>query len=203
MPVKLVAPLLLSLSCFLVSCVTTEGAAESQSRWLEPSPQLREQIEENVERLPYTHHSDRLQLVQWFAEVGEPAYPWLIELAGDEREGVASAAISALGSTRDPRLVEVIRELPWPSPEEDFNRALARARALLWLGDWSEIPILIDGLESDRVWTRALCASTLFAETKEQHGYDPQGDEESRAAAVAEWRAWWSARSGDPLLEGS
>lgn len=187
----------------LFSCVTTQNSTTSDSRWLAPSPQLREQIEENIERLPYTHHSDRIQLVQWFAEVGEPAYPWLLELTQDEREGVASSAISALGSTRDARLVEVIHELEWPTPEEDFERALAKARALLWLGDWSEIPVLIQGLESDRLWTRALCAKTLQAETNDLHGFDPRGEPAERAEAVAAWKAWWTERSSDPLLEAS
>lgn len=82
-------------------------------------------------------------------------------------------------------------------------QALERARALLRLGDWDAIPIIILGLESDRPYTRALCARELKQATNNHRGFDPQGDPESRAIAVNEWKNWWRARKNDPLLEAS
>ncbi len=189
----------------LVSCVTsTQGSVKSKpKKWLEPTPTLREDIEEQIQRLPFTHNVERVELIRWFAGVGEPAYPFLLKLARDERRGVASAAISALGATGDPRLVPELRALPWPTPEQDFGQALERARALLRLGDWDEIPVLITGLESERLWTRSLCARTLKEATNLLHGFDPKADEASRAKAVTAWRQWWREQSNDPLLETS
>lgn len=190
----------------LTSCVTTTNGVQesgSVSKWLEPSSALREDIERQAERLPYTHNRERVELIHWFATVGEPAYPWLLELARDDRRGVAGAAISALGATGDQRLIEDMRALPWPTPDEDLVQALERARALLRLGDWEEIPVLIRGLESDRLWTRALCSRTLTEATNMSHGYLPEGTLESRELAIGEWKNWWEARSGDSLLEAS
>lgn len=164
---------------------------------------MREDIETQVARLPYTHNRERVELIHWFATVGEPAYPWLLELAQDERKGVASAAMTALGSTGDQRLIDDMRALPWPTAEEDLNQALEKARALLRLGDWDEIPVLLVGLESDRLWTRALSARTLTEATNMSNGYSASGSPESRKVAIAEWQDWWQTRSGDLLLEAS
>ena len=195
------APLLLVLLA-LGACTSTRDSQRANERWLEPSPTLRKDIEQQVQRLPYTHGAERVELIQWFAGVGEPAYPWLLELLEDERRPVRSAAISALGSTSDPRLVPEIVAASWPSQDEDPVLALERARALLRLGDWSEIPVLIRGLEAPEVWDRALCLRTLRDATNQTHGFDPNGTDAERAAAIERWRRWWRERSSDPLLEG-
>ena len=203
---NLLALAALGLPLLITSCVSTTSGSQrvaNPGKWLEPSPTLRADIEAQAARLPFTHNSERVELVRWFAGVGEPAYPWLFELAQDEREGVASAAISALGSTGDQRLIEDIRALPWPTASENLSQALERARALLRLGDWSAIPTMIVGLESDRPYTRALCARALTDATNNSHGFQPHADEASRANAVKEWKDWWRSRSNDPLLEAS
>jgi len=204
---NLLAPLALVASFALASCITTTNGVQRNNRdvskWLEPTPTLRQDLDDQSARLPFTHNRERVDLIRWFARVGEPAYPWLLEMAADERENVASAAIAALGSTGDHRLIEEMKALPWPTPDENFGQALERARALLRLGDWSEIPILIRGLESDRPYLRALCSKTLNEATNSTHGFDPLGESEGRAVAVAEWKTWWQARSGDSLLEAS
>lgn len=190
------------LLCLLASCVTEGGSRRASQQsvgpWLEPSPQLREQIQERIARLPWTHGIERVELIRWLATVGEPAYPALLETCTDPRPEVAGAALAALGATGDSRLVEPLRGLSWSYRLPPIVK-LERARALVRLGDWSEVPTLIEGLESEELMTRALCAKALSDTTRERFDYDAKAAPEERAASVARWRAWWEERSADPL----
>jgi hypothetical protein len=197
-------PALLLLLPLTAGCVSDSSHAlpgkKDVGPWLEPSPSLQIQIDEQADRLPWTHGVERIELIRWFATVGEPAYPKLLELAADPRPDVAGSALAALGSTNDSRLVEPIRALTWsyrlPRPVQ-----LERARALVRLGDWSEVPTLIEGLEDEDVYVRALCSKTLFDLTRERFGYDPNSTQLEREQAVERWWGWWRARSLDPLAE--
>jgi hypothetical protein len=199
--------LLISLSLvalFAPSCMTVDqGSGNTQANlgpWVAASPSLQRKIESQAERLPWTHGIDRVELIQWFAGVGEPAYGTLLGLVLDPRTDVAGAALAALGSTRDSRLVEPLRLLPWP-PASNLDLALERARTLLRLGDWSMVPVLMEGLADKRLMTRALCSQALFEATHERFGFDPNGSPVERASAVDRWQGWWFARSGDLLLD--
>lgn len=193
----------LSLAC-LASCVT-EGDPMHPTRaaagpWLEPSPMLAQEIEQQAERLPWTHGYERIEMIHWFASVGEPAYPTLLGMVSDPRMDVAGSALAALGATGDSRLVEPLRGIPWPL-ESEIDLALERARTLLRLGDWSMVPHLIDGLEDDRVMIRALSAQALYEATHQRFDYDPSAAVAERETAVDAWRAWWTKRQGDPLVK--
>ncbi len=191
------------LSSLALGCASTRGsaaAAGSDGDWLEPSPGLARKIEDHASRLPWAPTlEERIELIQWFASVGEPAYTTLLGLVTDPRPDVAGAALAALGSTGDSRLVSHVRALPWP-PEEQSDLALERARALLMLGDWSMVPLLIDGLRDERLYTRAVCVRTLSEATRERFGYEPGADPEVREAAVLRWERWWAGRRGDRRL---
>lgn len=189
--------------CLLSACVSTQSEVASASKaspWLKPTPTLRQRIADEAARLPWTHGIDRVDLIQWFAKVGEPAYPTLLDMVLDPRADVAGAALAALGATRDSRLVEPLRALPWPTDGDGGDVALERARTLLRLGDWQMVPRLIAGLSDERLMTRALCAQALEEATKERFGFDPRAEADERAVAVAKWEEWWKSRSADPLL---
>jgi hypothetical protein len=185
------------------ACVSanSSGTAKGTGPWLDPSPQLRAQIEDKAKRLPWTHGVERVEMIQWFAGVGEPAYGTLLALARDPRPDVAGAAWASLGATRDSRLVEYLREIPPAKGAEAVDLNLERARTLLRLGDWQSVPALICGLKDDRPITRALCSQALFEATHEKFDFDPRGTPESRELAIARWNEWWAARSQDPLLQ--
>lgn len=193
----------LSLSC-LGSCIT-EGDPLHPTRaaagpWLEPSPILAQEIQQQADRLPWTHGYERIEMIHWFASVGEPAYPTLLGMVSDPRDDVAGAALAALGATGDSRLVEPLRKIPWPE-ESDIDLALERARTLLRLGDWSMVPHLIDGLGDERVMIRALCAQALYEATHQRFGYDANADAATREQTIQVWRDWWAKRQRDPLVK--
>lgn len=189
--------LLLNTAC--VTSLQSPRAETNVDGWLEPSPALRQQIEDEAKRLPWTHGMERIESIHWFASVGEPAYPTLLAMVLDPRADVAGAALAALGSTKDSRLVESLRELPWPDADHS-DLALERARTLLRLGDWQMVPHLVKGLRDERMMTRALCIQALDEATHERFGFDPRAEADVRESAVLRWEAWTKDRLSDPLL---
>jgi hypothetical protein len=201
--------LALVLSSLAPACVTTvegrprQDSAEDKSPWLEPSPVLREQIRDTIERMPWTHGAERIDQIRWLASVGEAAYTQLLPVCLDPRPDVAGSALAALGATGDGRLVEPLRELDWPSESKlDDKLLLERARTYVRLGDWSQIQVLVDGLRSDDVWTRGWCSQALYEVTKERFDYNAHAEPEERAKAIEKWQQWLDSRRVEGLLPG-
>lgn len=190
-------------SLLFASCSSTDGGLDDriQGRWLPASPVLKQQIDDEAERLPFRHGVEQLEAIRWFASVGEPAYPTLLRLALDERDHVAFSALAALGATGDPRLAEPLRIIPWPEERFRGDLGFERARTLVRLGDWSAMPVLIAGLRDERILTRSLCIKTLEEATGDSRGFDARGAENAREVAVKRWESWWLARTGEGLLD--
>ncbi len=181
------------------SCMTTSGQRQEKSPWLEPSPTLQSQIDDQIARLPWTSGIDRVEQIRWFASVGEPAYPDLLDLCLDRRPDVAGAALAALGATGDSRLVNPLHELKWPRSLER-GVELERARAYMRLGDWAQVGTLVDGLEDENLWARAWCAQSLYESTGQRFDYDAKAEPAARANAVERWRAWIASRQAEGIL---
>ena len=58
------------------------------------------------------------------------------------------------------------------------------------IADPSDLDV-IDGLQHERLMVRALCAQSLYEESRNRFGYVPGGSQEERALAVERWRDWW------------
>lgn len=194
----------LLLSLFLAACSSTardvRDDAQPRSPWIQATPLLSQQIEDEAARLPYSHGFDRLEQIRWFASVGEPAYPFLLRLAADPRDDVAAAALASLGATLDARLVPHIHALAWDETRALGDLGLERGRTLVRLGDWSQIPVLIEGLGDERLFTRSLCGDALKEATHETHGFDPRAEQSAREKAIGRWREWWLQRAGEGIL---
>lgn len=195
---------LVSTAALFGACLAPSESLETRSGgppddWVQASPVLAQEIQDEVERLPWTHGFERLEQIRWFAAVGEPAYRELLTLAEDPRPDVAAAALASLGATLDRSLVPHVRAVELAGgPGSDLW--LERARTLVRLGDWSEIPTLIQGLGDARLYTRSLCLDALKEVTHETQGYDPRADATLRAEAIQRWNLWWAAREQDWIL---
>jgi hypothetical protein len=69
------------------------------------------------------------------------------------------------------------------------------------LGDWSHIGLLIQGLEDEVPYNRALCARILQGATNNNFGYDYRMGENDRASAVKRWKDWYAERAEDAILK--
>ncbi len=195
--IRLVAVVGLGLLASCSSSGTAEVVGDPMSPWVMPSPLLEEQLNDEAKKLPWAHGLERVEQIRWFASIGEPAYPKLLELVADPRDHVAAAALAALGATGDRRLVDHIQNVAWSEQRKLGNLALERARTLVRLGDWSEIPVLINGLRAERVYTRALSAKALQEATNLHFGFEARSSEEDRERAINKWQEWWNERSHD------
>ena len=189
----------LSALLLLLGASSSPPTVQYTGPWLTPSPILKDKIDANARRIPWTHGVERVELVRWFSEVGEPAYPVLLELCEDSRPDVAGAALGALGATGDSRLVEELHALPWPG-EESVELRLERARTLMRLGDFSMVEHMIDGLSHERLLIRALCSQSLFEATGKRFGFNPSASEADRGASVDRWSEWWK-QATTPAVE--
>jgi len=176
-----------------------QAALRSPDGFVLPSDGLVEQIEARAQAVRVSRDLNTFaREAEWFVGVGEPAFPTLLELAGDSDVRVASFGLATISAQRDPRLLTPLkREVARPA---DPMLRFEYARALLALGDWSELPVLVEGLEHEDVRIRGNALKALFDATGERNGFHPQGAPEDRAAAVARWRAWWTARAADKRL---
>lgn len=201
---KYSALVLVALATLAPACSSTSAKKDpgSEGMWLPASPVLKQQLEEEAERLPFRHGVEQLEAIRWFASVGEPAYPTLLRLATDERDHVVFSALAALGATGDPRLAAPLRVIPWSEERFAGDLGYERARTLVRLGDWSAMPVLIGGLRDTRAVTRALCIKALTEATGDGRGFDPRANESERELAINRWEQWWLARSGEGLLRG-
>lgn len=183
------------------SCSSTKSSLrEEGTGWLAASPALQRRIDDEARRLPWTHGVERVELIHWFAALGEPAYGTLLTMVADPRKDVAIAALAALGATRDSRLVAALARVQVPEGADAKDLQLERARTLLRLGDWQAAPTLIAGLRDERLFTRALCSQALTEATHESFGFDPKAEEPAREECVRRWESWWKERSADALL---
>ena len=199
-PSRLVALSTLSLA-LLAGCVTEGGRSTRASvsdapgaEFAEPTEQLARQIESHARSDIVVFSRE----AEWFTEVGEAAYPTLLELAADADARVASFGLATVAAQRDPRLLAPLKRSV--SEPEAGPLRLEYARALLALGDFSRAEVLIDALDDEDVRVRGNALKALREATGETQGFQPQAPPEERAAAVVRWRAWWTARQADPHL---
>lgn len=194
--------LLLALSSvMLAACVTTGtgsiSPADSDSIWVQPTPQFRRKLVEQADRVPYIQRTEEMvEIIRFFVQARESAYDLLLEMAVSPHPKVVGTALAALGETRDERLAPYVAAVDL---RVGGGRQLQyeRARCLVKLGDWSEMSILISGLRDDDLWSRALCAKALRDVTHLSHRFFPDGDEGEREVAVQAWEAWQVAREAD------
>ncbi len=185
----------------LASCITTGKKSVtpyvSNSEWVQPTPSFQRKLEYQASRVPYLQTTEEIvEVIRFFVQARESAYDLLLEMAQSPDAKVAGTALAALGSTRDQRLAPYVGALEMHG---DGGRHLdyERARCLVKLGDWSDLPLLVAGLREDELLCRAQCFKTLREATHLSHGFYPQGDEETREVAVQAWESWLADRASD------
>lgn len=194
--------LLLALSSVLLAACVTTGTSSistprSDSEWVQPTPQFRRKLQQQADRVPYIQKTEEMmEVIRFFVQARESAYDLLLEMAVGSNPKVVGVAFSALGETRDERLAPYVAALELRA---QGGRPLQyeRARCLVKLGDWAEMPLLVSGLRDDELWYRALCAKALRDATHLSQGFRPDEEADEREVAVLAWEAWLVAREAD------
>lgn len=178
---------ILSLSVF--SCASTP-----KYPFDEPNVLLKQQIDKKVADLRYTHGVELMNSLDWLARCGELAFHALIEALDDTDTTTRSSAANILGRGRDRRVIPYLQK---KVNDSDVRMRFEVARALLRLGDWSNMPILIAGLRDSSEYVRALCNDALKTSTQVDFGFVSSATESEREPKVQKWESWWQARSKD------
>lgn len=142
--------------------------------------------------------TERLQplLAETLAAVLRPAdEPLLTSAIADPRPPVRRAAVGALAL-----LPGLHPHLPAALYDTDPGVRLAAARALAAAGERRALPVLVD-LLAGALPHRVAALDVLAQVTRRPSSFVPWADEQQRARAVREWRAWlWAEGRTAPLF---
>ncbi|MDZ7816356.1 MAG: HEAT repeat domain-containing protein [Planctomycetota bacterium] len=130
--------------------------------------------------------------------MGEKAIPAILESLDDESVEVKTRLIGILAVIADARALPKLRELT-KSPNVGV-----RCRANWALGEVPSrrnVETLINALEDENPTARLYAINSLHKLTGYKHGFEPRGEPEERAKAVARWRKWWDENRSDFKLK--
>ncbi len=176
----------------IAGCQTTiDGrSVEDKEESVYPSASAftRVQIERTIHDVPYLQGRAVIDACAFLARIGPAAIPQLAQALSDPEPARRSFALNALGAIGDRRALEQIR-----TGLTDADRAVRyeAARSCVRLGDWTGMPVLVEGLADDSAFYRGLCFDALQRETNLDFGFRALGAEEERAVSVTRWRDWW------------
>jgi HEAT repeat protein len=126
------------------------------------------------------------------------AVPYLVRLLKDGVGAVRFAAAEALGRLGDrsaiPSLLELLDD-PMFGAYGPVIDALAGLRAQ------QAIPYFIRFLRDQDARVRSLAANALMVMTRQFISFKAKGSEEDRAAAIAQWEAWWEKNKATILKQ--
>ncbi|MBI5850011.1 MAG: HEAT repeat domain-containing protein [Planctomycetes bacterium] len=182
----------------LAACGTT---SQHQSEFVQPNQLMGQEISRRIEEIRYQHRDVLVNNLLWLSQAGEQAIPALIEGLRHEDPKVRANCSWVLAEIGDRRVIPHLQPMVRDSVE---SVRLESARTLTVLGDLKHVPVLIEGLDSERVQVRYLCHEALKRSTARDFDYDHLTDDKlARSHAVYRWRRWWSEQSNDPFFASS
>ncbi|MFH2000147.1 MAG: HEAT repeat domain-containing protein [Planctomycetota bacterium] len=186
---------ILLMTLGLTACVTERLDGPDEGRAF-----LEGEVKKVVDRLPYQNGMALFTDINHLVSFGRFAVDPMIECLDSPNEKVRSSAALVLGTLRADAALEKLLSMV-----DDQNKwvRLEVARAVLEIGAWDTIPIIIDGLNDEDLRTRELCFHLLNEKTGEDFGYTVKAEKEDRVAAVDRWKIWWERSKTDPNIQGN
>lgn len=187
----------------LASCASNgqTSASLSDSEWLEPSAELQRKIsQKEIEVSICPDQFTWIGLSDWFQSVGEPAYPKLLEMISYGNPRQRSFSLCVIAAMQDRRLLEPMREAMPTSALESEGIHREYARALAKMGDFSELPVLIEALRDSSPEQFGRAARALETVTNSNIPVSASSTLEEREKIVEAWLGWWEKQQQDALL---
>ncbi len=192
---------LLAAGLALTGCQSVTTTKDQGVEYAEANEVMAAEIQERIAEIPYQQRDELLDNLFWLRQRGEEAIPFLLDGLHDQNPKVRSNSSWVLGQIHDRRTIPDL--VPLMKDEHESVR-LEAARSLVAMGDLSASPMLIEGLDSDKVQVRYLCHEALRRSTLQDFDYDHLGsDPVARSQSVYRWREWWSETSGDQFFAAS
>ena len=182
----------------LTACGTTR---DHSSEFAQPNQLMGQEISRRIEEIRYQHRDVLFNNLLWLAQSGEQAIPALLDGLRHEDPKVRSNCCWVLSEIGDRRAIPYLQPLSRDSVD---SVRLEAARSLVVMGDMKPVPVLIEGLDSERIQVRWLCHEALKRSTARDFDYDHLTDDRlARSHSVYRWRRWWSEQSNDPFFAAS
>ena len=186
------------VTLFLLSaCVTTyengEPVAEREDRSNKQSrlERVHEQVAVRIERMKYQYDKELLGTVQELIGLEKLAIQPIRQALPDVDSRTRANLVYVLGFIGGSEARQLIHgHLSDPSEVVRYESAAA----LMQLGDWSAVPVLITFMESDSRRLRYKAHEILRLKTKQDFGYDFNADGSGRRESIEQWTSWWSGR---------
>lgn len=185
---------MLALAAFLSlpGCVT-EGAREDSARdsATPPVAQAHKAVTERIERMRFEYGKELLASVQALISLRELAKAPILEALPTTDARTRANLIYVLGYIGGPEAHASVRR---HSADSDMAVRYEAAAALMQMGDWSSIPVLISFMESPDRRIRYKAFQVLRERTEQDFGYEFNAPEVQRAESVNRWKSWWDGR---------
>lgn len=191
------------ISVLLSGCVTTESDQERELRGQAEGsvgPLLKKQIAKRIESLKYQRGIALLDSLNWLILYGDDALPQLTEALQHPDPRTRAYSAFVMGEVNNRAVIATLRDTLADEPHKMARYEMAAS--LVTLGDWAQIGVLVEGLAEENKRYRHKCFEVLKKNLNITLGFEPNGDDTSRRAAVAKWRAWWAKNrdSFSPVL---
>jgi len=190
----------------LISCVAVDqnGDRVAENDVRKPKQGRLERVHESVsariEQMKFQHGKILLRTLQQLISVKELAYVPIVKAMPDADERTRANLIYVLGFMEGH--TDAHRVLAGHLKDKSEVVRFESAAALMNLGDWSAVPILIGFMDSGSRRLRYKSHEVLRDSTRQDFGFDFDAEGNSRAPALAKWKAWWEDRREEIIYQG-
>ncbi|MAE93837.1 MAG: hypothetical protein CL910_04190 [Deltaproteobacteria bacterium] len=184
----LLVPIMLLSACV---AVVEDGQASSDQPKKTTLGRAQGVVQKRIDRLRFEYGKALLASIQEIISFKAIALePIRATLPGADARTRANLiyALGYIGGTDAHRLVA-----NFTKDESEVVR-YESAAALMGMGDWSAVPVLIGFLENGNRRFRYKAWQVLQTSTRQKFGYDFDAVQTEREPALARWRSWWNNR---------
>jgi HEAT repeat protein len=181
------ATALLALCC---SCVTEDPLPDARdtSQRQTPVEEVHESVRARIARVERSSGNTLLKELQALIAYKELARAPILEVIDDVDVRTRANLLYVLGFIGGTETYQVLtRYVSDPDPVVRYESAAA----LLNMGDWSGIPVLIEFMDSPDRRMRYKAEAVLKETTKKDFGYSFNAPAPERERAVGMWKSWW------------
>ncbi len=198
-------PLFMALGLGILTFASTSCGSTTANPELsgiaKPSQLMSDTIQDRISQIEYQEGDELLANLAWLSNQGVASLPGLIEALDNPVPKVRANAAWCLGQAGDRKAIPFLQK---HANDKNSTVRLEVSRQLLFLGDYSQVATLIDGLDSENGRVRFLAYEALRSTTGKDFGYDFRvASKEGRAESVAEWGSWWDEQKQSQWFENT
>ena len=183
------------LVVLLAACVTERvGIGADGEAFME------RQVQKIVARIPYQSGPALIEDLNRLIAFGHFSVKPMCECLKSRNAKVRSSAAFVLGQLK---VTESLDELFDLTDDKNKLVRLEAARAILDIGAWDTVPILLVGLGDNEKSVRYLSFDALNRKTGENFGFQFDGPAEERREATEKWFLWWEIEKENPAIVGN